>query len=217
MAIAATLFASLLLTAADAPTSAPDAPPPPPPVFAHVNDGPGEIHLTFEEKGKTRDIVIRHGKPGEKETILIDGKPAKNATLDIQQRRHVWASANNRARGRGSPEIFVFRGGDLENGDLENGEGPEGGDRVIIQRFWGEGAPGAKDRRVQEIRRFAFRSGGPDGPGFSPRGLDNDRFCKDSGTAITCTFPKRGTEGAPAEEGTKGEVPPAEPAPDAKP
>lgn len=210
MAIAATLIASLLLSAADSPTAAPDVPPPPPPPFARVNNGPGEIHLTFEEKSKTRDILIRRGAPGEKETILIDGKPAKNATLEIQQRRRVLANAGNRQNGPVDVRILEFR-----SHDLDDDEAFADGDSFVIQRFSGGKAPDAQADGGPKIRRFAFRS---DGNGaWTPRGRVANEFCKETDEGVTCLFPKNGLVPSPEDDSSSGKAEPGASTAPAKP
>lgn len=195
------LLEALMMAAALSEPAPPPSTPPGPPPPGIILSGDQEMTLTFEEKGKKREIVLKmHGDEAPVE-VIVDGKAVKDVELRFSADR-VGLLPERRAfafRNRPGDRDFrvrLDRGGDRDI-------------RVHIDRALeladkeadaaGKDAEAASKRRVEIFR---FESDGGPGDGGS-------RSCVDSGTEITCTFKKPGQPTAP--EAPTAPQPPAAP------
>lgn len=184
------LFQALIMAAALAEPAAPPAgAPPAPPTPGFALSGVETMTLSFDEKGKKREIVIKmHGADAPAE-VVVDGKAVKDVALSFTADR-VSLLAGPRAftwsNGPGDKDVRFRVERALEL--AEKGEGAGGKPRIDVFRLESETGPGADGKPRIEL----FRFGSGDGPG-----ADGARSCVDSGTEIVCTFKKPGAPAAP--------------------
>lgn len=166
------LFQALIMAAALSEPAPPPSAPPFPPSPGFVLNGVQEMTLSFDEKGKKREIVIRmHGGDAPAD-VLVDGKAVKDVELRFSADRvsllprgpsFTWAHDGS---GNGAIRLHVERALELAEKDRDSAGKPK-----------------------VEIFRFDSREGQGEGP---------ERSCVDSGNEIVCTIKKPGLPGLTA-------------------